>query len=89
MGPTQIIIGSDSHGKSVGKMLRKYGVQMLTTAGGNLIVGPLLPAKTVLPTPRADPQITVDTEEEAVTLYGNATKECLNANMPLHSWISN
>ncbi len=53
MGPTQIIIGSDSHGKSVGKMLRKYGVQMLTTAGGNLIVGPLLPAKTVLPTPES------------------------------------
>ncbi len=57
MGPTQIIIGSDFHGKSVGKMLRKYGVQMLTTAGGNLIVGPLLPAKTVLPTPRADPYL--------------------------------
>ncbi len=57
MGPTQIIIGSDSHGKSVGKMLRKYSVQMLTTAGDNLIVEPLLPAKTVLPTPSRPPSL--------------------------------
>ncbi len=28
---------------------------MLTTAGSNLIAGPLLPAKNVLPTHRADP----------------------------------
>ncbi len=48
VGLIQPIIGSNYSGKFVGKTLRKYGVQMLTTAAGNLIVGPLLPAKGVL-----------------------------------------
>ncbi len=57
VGPIQLIVDSDYYGKFIGKTLKKYGVQMLTTAGGNLIVGPLLPAITVLPTPRADPHL--------------------------------
>ncbi len=43
MGPIQIIIGSDYYGKFEGKTFKKYGVQILTTAGGKLMVGPLLP----------------------------------------------
>ncbi len=51
----QLIIGSDYYGKFVEKTLRKYGVQMLITAGRNLMVEPLLPAKSVQPTQRVDP----------------------------------
>ena len=41
VGPIPLIIGADYYGKFIGRTQVKHGVQLLTTAGGKIIIGPL------------------------------------------------
>ena len=45
VGPIPLIIGADYYGRFVGKAQIKHGVQTLSTAGGKLLIGPLLNSK--------------------------------------------
>ena len=90
VGPIPLIIGADYYGRFVGKPQIKHGVQMLNTAGGKLLIGPLLYKDNKQTNKIADPVFVTSLQTTLVARIGtqiapNEISDIIEeGNIPIH-----
>ena len=90
VGPIPLIIGADYYGRFVGKPQVKHGVQMLNTAGGKLLIGPLLYKDNKQTNKIADPVFVTSLQTTLVARIGtqiapNEISDIIEeGNIPIH-----
>ena len=90
VGPIPLIIGADYYSRFVGKAQIKHGVQTLNTAGGKLLIGPLLYKDNKQSNKIADPVFVTSLQSTLVARIGtqiapNEISDIIEeGNIPIH-----